>query len=73
MQRTIEEIHKLILEKIKNAEIDLEKTRAAGVVYPNPEKEWHLCGEIDAYNDIEILIRTSHILGEENENNKNSD
>lgn len=67
MQRTIKEIYKLIQEKKKNAEIDLEKTRAVGVVYPNPEKEWHLCGEIDAYDDVEILIRTSHILEEDNE------
>lgn len=62
MKRTINDIYNLINEKLENAQNDLyrEKTR----IYPNNKKTLKLEGEIEAYEDIKILIETSRILNE---------
>lgn len=62
MQRTLREVLNLINEKIKNAEIDLEKSYVTDKVFPCPEKISRLQGEIAAYTDCKTLIETSHIL-----------
>jgi hypothetical protein len=67
MKRTIKEVLNLIDEKIKNAEIDLEKAYITDKVFPCPEKISTIQGEISAYTDCKILIETSHILEDHND------
>lgn len=73
MVRTIEEVLNLIKEKVNNAENDLASSYIKNEILPCPEKINKLLGEIEAYNDVIILIETSHIIPEGNKNeNKNS-
>lgn len=69
MVRTIKEIHDLIKQKKENAEIDLTKSQYSNMVFPCPERISSLQGEIAAYNDVLILIETSHLLEGKNEGN----
>lgn len=66
MKRTIDDIYNLILQKIENARNDYhcEKSR----IYPNYKKCLKLDGEIEAYEDIEILIKTSGVLNNDSNN-----
>ena len=72
----IQELIKIIDEKIENAENDFKKELLFGwerkeennevVLCPiNRDKEEHLKGKIDAYTDIKILIETSEVLEDE--------
>lgn len=60
MKRTIKDIRDLIEQKIENAQNNVmyERNRQ----YPSNKKILKLQGEIEAYQDILILIETSELL-----------
>ncbi len=64
MKRNINEIHNLLKQKIENAQNDVMHERYRQ--YPSQKKLLRLQGEIEAYQDILILIETSEILNENN-------
>lgn len=60
MQRTINEIYKLIEQKLESATNAYNREWARK--YPSKEKQAELKGERMAYDDVLILIKTSYVL-----------
>lgn len=60
MKRDIKEIYSLLEQKLENAQNDVvfERNRQ----YPSNKKLLRLEGEIEAYQDAIILIKTSGVL-----------
>lgn len=59
MKRTLEEVKGLIKQKIENAQNDIvyEMNRQ----YPSHKKMLRLQGEVEAYQDVLILLETSEL------------
>lgn len=60
MKRTINDIYNLIKQKEENALNDLTRERMRN--YPSNKKILRLEGEIEAYQDIRIMLETSEVL-----------
>ena len=71
MERTINEIYKLIEQKIENAERDRERNKynSAVINVSNiieiKKSDDELKGEIQAYTDIKILLETSGLVNQD--------
>lgn len=60
MKRTINEIYELLKQKVENANNDFnyEHSRA----YPSNKRILKIEGNIEAYQDVIILLETSEVL-----------
>lgn len=72
MERTIEEIYKLIVIKRDNAINDKERTHKNNYIcingkkiYNVSDKEHELKGEIEAYTDVLCLLESSGVVDDE--------
>jgi len=68
MQRTINEIYKLIEQKLESATNAYNREWARK--YPSKENLAELKGERMAYDDVLILIKTSYVLTETGDDEK---